>query len=142
MGQNLRKFRNCSSLVSVKIPSSVTSLGQFCFSGCSSLTSVTIPSSVISIGMSCFSKCSSLPSVTIPSSVTSLGAFCFRNCSRLETMYFKGSTPRNLSDASISTTCIFNVPSEYLEDYKKTLGSYYKSLLSRLEIVGVEKARI
>ena len=41
-------------------------------------------------------------------------------------MYFKGSTPRNLSDASISTTCIFNVPSEYLEDYKKTLGSYYK----------------
>ena len=76
--------------------------------------------------MSCFSKCSSLPSVTIPSSVTSLGAFCFEHCSRLETMYFKGSTPRNLSDASISTTCIFNVPSEYLEDYKKTLGSYYK----------------
>ena len=119
-------FSGCSSLASVKIPSSVTSLGQFCFSGCSSLTSVTIPSSVISIGMSCFSKCSSLPSVTIPSSVTSLGAFCFEHCSRLETMYFKGSTPRNLSDASISTTCIFNVPSEYLEDYKKTLGSYYK----------------
>lgn len=119
-------FWGCSGLTSVSIPSSVTSLGNYCFKDCSNLASINVPSSVTKMGQECFSKCSSLPSVTIPSSVTSLGAFCFEHCSRLETMYFKGSTPRNLSDASISTTCIFNVPSEYLEDYKKTLGSYYK----------------
>ena len=119
-------FWGCSGLTSVSIPSSVTSLGNYCFKDCSNLASINVPSSVTKMGQECFSGCSSLPSVTIPSSVTSLGAFCFEHCSRLETMYFKGSTPRNLSDASISTTCIFNVPSEYLEDYKKTLGSYYK----------------
>ena len=124
MGQEC--FYNCSRLASVTISSAVTSLGDGCFYNCTSLASITIPSSVTSLGERCFKECSSLPSVTIPSSVTSLGAFCFEHCSRLETMYFKGSTPRNLSDASISTTCIFNVPSEYLEDYKKTLGSYYK----------------
>lgn len=124
MGQEC--FYNCSRLASVTISSAVTSLGDGCFYNCTSLASITIPSSVTSLGERCFYCCSSLPSVTIPSSVTSLGAFCFEHCSRLETMYFKGSTPRNLSDASISTTCIFNVPSEYLEDYKKTLGSYYK----------------
>ena len=124
MGQEC--FYNCSRLASVTISSAVTSLGDGCFYNCTSLASITIPSSVTSLGERCFWYCSKLTSIIIPSSVTSLGAFCFEHCSRLETMYFKGSTPRNLSDASISTTCIFNVPSEYLEDYKKTLGSYYK----------------
>ena len=36
------------------IPSSVTSIGWFAFSGCSSLTSINIPSSVTSIGHSAF----------------------------------------------------------------------------------------
>ena len=124
MGQEC--FYNCSRLASVTISSAVTSLGDGCFYNCTSLASIMIPSSVTSLGERCFWYCSKLTSIIIPSSVTSLGAFCFEHCSRLETMYFKGSTPRNLSDASISTTCIFNVPSEYLEDYKKTLGSYYK----------------
>ena len=119
-------FKDCSNLASINVPSSVTKMGQECFYNCSRLASVTISSAVTSLGDGCFYNCTSLASITIPSSVTSLGERCFEHCSRLETMYFKGSTPRNLSDASISTTCIFNVPSEYLEDYKKTLGSYYK----------------
>ena len=40
-----------------KIPNSVTSLGDDCFSGCSSLTSITIPNSVTSLGDDCFSGC-------------------------------------------------------------------------------------
>ena len=42
------------------IPSSVTSIDAFAFSGCSSLTSVTIPSSVTSIGGGAFLNCNSL----------------------------------------------------------------------------------
>ena len=59
------------------IPNSVTSIGNYAFSGCSGLTSVTIPNSVTSIGYGVFSGCSGLTSVTIPNSVTSIGDYAF-----------------------------------------------------------------
>ena len=43
-------FKNCSGLISVVIPNSVTSIGGSAFSYCSGLTSVTIGNSVTSIG--------------------------------------------------------------------------------------------
>ena len=46
------------------IPNSVTSIGNYAFSGCSGLTSVTIPNSVTSIGSQAFSGCSGLKSIT------------------------------------------------------------------------------
>ena len=67
------------------IPSdgSVTSIGDYAFSGCQSLTNITIPDSVMSIGPSAFNGCSSLTSITIPDSVTSIGDGAFSGCSSL-----------------------------------------------------------
>ena len=76
-------FSGCSSLTSVTIPNSVTSIGWDAFSGCSSLTSVTIGNSVTSIGGYTFAYCSSLTSITIPNSVTSIGEEAFASCSSL-----------------------------------------------------------
>ena len=45
------------------IPNSVTSIGDYAFSGCTSLTSVTIPNSVTSIGDSAFYGCTSLSAI-------------------------------------------------------------------------------
>lgn len=47
------------------IPDSVTSIGNYAFSGCSSLTSVTIPDSVTSIGNYAFYGCNSLSEVDV-----------------------------------------------------------------------------
>ena len=120
-------FDECSSLTSITIPSSVTSLINSCFSFCSSLTSITIPSSVTSFGEYCFWSCRSLTSITIPSSVTSLGNYCFSYCSALETVYFKGKVPDTVSPTTgLSTTAIIKVPAEYLQDYKNAFGPAYK----------------
>ena len=115
-------FSDCIGLTSITIPSSVTSLGGVCFRDCIGLTSITIPSSVTSLGDGCLHQCSSLTSITIPSSVTSLGSDCFHLCSGLETFYFKGKVPESASTASIPTTCIIKVPSEYLQAYKNAFG--------------------
>ena len=65
------------------IPSSVTSIGNYAFSGCTGLTSITIPSSVTSIEYRAFRGCTGLTSITIPSSVTSIGSAAFIDCTGL-----------------------------------------------------------
>ena len=72
-------FSGCNGLTSVTIPNSVTSIGGGAFQE-TGLTSVTIPISVTSIGDNAFEGCSGLTSVTIPNSVTSIGWGAFQNC--------------------------------------------------------------
>jgi len=79
-------FLLCSGLITVVIPSSVTSIGDNAFYYCSGLTAVTIPSSVTSIGNGAFYGCSGLTTVAIPSSVTSIGIRAFSDCSGLTTV--------------------------------------------------------
>ena len=115
-------FAYCTPLTSIDIPSSVTSLGRGCFYDCSSLTSVTIPSSVTSVGEYCFYYCSSLTSIDIPSSVTSLGDYCFRDCSSLKTVTCEIKTPINgyfFYETPIYHATLY-VPDASLDAYRTT----------------------
>ena len=73
-------FVNCTGLVSVEIPDTVTGIGDSAFSGCSGLVSVSIPDGVASIGHEAFFDCSALASVSIPASVASVGNDAFSGC--------------------------------------------------------------
>ncbi|MDR1321928.1 MAG: leucine-rich repeat protein [Gracilibacteraceae bacterium] len=71
---------------------SVTSIGQYAFSGCSGLTGVTISDGVTGIGESAFSGCSGLAgNLTIPASVTGIGPYAFFGCSGLTAVTIPGS---------------------------------------------------
>ena len=84
-------FSGCTGLTSVTIPSSVTSIGKSAFSGCTDLTSVTIPNSVTTIGWSAFRGCAGLTSVTIPNSVTEIGWSAFGGCTALTSVTFNAT---------------------------------------------------
>ena len=74
---------------SVTIPSSVTSIGEYAFSGCSNLESVVFEgnSQLKTISGRAFQNCSSLKSIIIPSGVTSIGSSAFNGCYALKEVY-------------------------------------------------------
>ena len=107
-------FKDCTNLINVIIPNSVTIIGRFAFSG-SDLASVTIPSSVTNIN-NAFSDCkklkkvtfeqnsqlteiqplafveSGLTSIIVPEGVTSIGFNTFSNCKYLESIEIPATT--------------------------------------------------
>ena len=108
-------FSGCSSLTSITIPNSVTSIGSCAFKGCSSLSSFTIPNSVMRIEAQTFENCSSLTSVTIPNSVTSIGDYAFHSCSSLTSITIPNSVTSIGHDA-FSSTGIYSNESNWEND--------------------------
>ena len=76
-------YLNGTLVTDLIILDSVTSIGEYAFSGCSGLTSIAIPNGVTSIGEAAFYGCSGLTSITIPDSVTSIGRYAFGSCIEL-----------------------------------------------------------
>ena len=76
-------FNNCTGLTSLNIGAGVTSIGTSAFQSCSGLTAITIPASVTSIGSYTFNGCSGLTSLTIGAGVTSIGTYAFQSCTGL-----------------------------------------------------------
>ena len=76
-------FTNCTSLISINIPDSVTSIGEYAFYNCTSLTSINIPNGITIINDAVFGFMSNLTSITIPNSVKTIGDYSFTNCSSL-----------------------------------------------------------
>ena len=84
-------FSGCPGLTSITIPNGVTSIGDRAFSKCTGLTSIEIPNSVTSIGGCAFSECTGLTSITIPNSVTSIGGGAFYGCTGLSSIKIPNS---------------------------------------------------
>ena len=107
----------CNKVGSYIVPSSVTSIFSFAFSGATGLTSITIPASVSSIGFCAFYEAIGLTSITfvgtstltsidssvfegatgltsiiIPASVTSIGSFAFFGARSLTSITFAGTS--------------------------------------------------
>ena len=91
-------FYKYQHLRTITLPDSVTSIGDYAFSGCSSLTSITIPKGVTSIGYWAFECCTSLTSITIPDGVTSIGNYAFYGCTSLTGIWVGKCNPNYSND--------------------------------------------
>ena len=76
-------FASCESLESITIPTGVTAIPEGAFSYCKKLVSVQLPEGLTSIGYQAFCKCESLSQIDLPAGVTELGAQAFMACKSL-----------------------------------------------------------
>ena len=74
-------FQECKNLESINLPSKLTVIDSYTFYKCEKLKEITIPSGVYSIGTEAFMDCIACESIVIPASVTKIGQFAFCNFS-------------------------------------------------------------
>lgn len=118
-----RAFKDCSSILSIWIPCTVTEIGKSAFSGVSALvlwksnptigkldgfegylgTSIEIPASVWKICNGAFSG-SNLTSIVIPDTVNSIEGYAFQGCPKLKTIVF-GTKIQYLTSPNVVSDC-------------------------------------
>ena len=80
-------FGFCVSLIEIQIPSSVKSIGDYCFNNCKSLTEIEFPSSIEKFGKFVLFNCTSITQISIPRSMVK--GFHNRVASKLGLDYVK-----------------------------------------------------
>ena len=125
----LDAFSYQTILVSVTMPISLKSIGNYAFRNCSNLETVEFPNALQFIGNYAFQNCSSLQTVTIPASVTNIGTAAF-HLTGLTDVYMLSTTPptcdgtSTFTDASQNTATI-HLPNESFYDYYCADGWMY-----------------
>lgn len=76
-------FSGIKNLLSITLPSTITSIGTGAFENCSGLIYVIFTSDNTSIGSSAFANCTGLMLVALPKSISSIKSSVFYGCSRL-----------------------------------------------------------
>ena len=76
-------FQDNDLLTTVRLPDTITKIGDYAFATCEDLQYVYIPSGVESIGDRAFYGCDELSYVSVPQMIKSIGAEAFEMCPRL-----------------------------------------------------------
>ena len=118
--------RGCKNTI---IPNSVTSIGEYAFSGCTGLTNITIPNSVTSIGDCAFYDCTDLRSITIPDSVTSIYINVFMGCYNIYLLVYSDSFAEQYAvDNSLNYRIISKIPDDTDTVSGKVTNSFWWSV--------------
>ena len=75
-------FKNIVTLMSVKLPSGLQTIGDYAFSGCKVLSGeLVLPEKLVKIGSYAFQNCSNLSNtLNIPANVTNINTYAFSGC--------------------------------------------------------------
>lgn len=88
------QFYHCRNLERVKLPDSLSYIGEKAFYLCYKLNNIIIPDSVLSIYNQAFEECYNLNQINLPSNLKYLGKNSFSKCYNLKSISFPDSLER------------------------------------------------
>lgn len=86
-GIDSRAFDNYSELERVKLPTTLSMIGQSAFASCKKLTSVNIPHGMRIIDGAAFHSCSALSTINLPEGLTEIGSAAFYGNKELKEVF-------------------------------------------------------
>ena len=87
-------FSNCYNITSIELPNDIQSIGNYAFENCFGITEIDLPNSLVSIGENAFDSCNGLTKIEIPEKISTIESSTFRNCENLEEVVL----PENLKN--------------------------------------------
>ena len=122
-------FYSRNKLISITLPNSIRSIGQYAFKN-TSIESITMPESLTKIDAMAFQNCTNLKQVTIPVSVEEIYNEAFKGCKNLGEVHCMSSTPAKAIWTSLTWGAFDNnaehrkifVPSGTETSYRKAAG--------------------
>ena len=118
-------FIGCNMIQSIKIPDSVTSIGDFAF-GNSSIGTIYGSGSIKTLGDYAFYNCDNFIAVNLFSKTTSIGDYCFYDCSSLVSMNLN-NVVTSIGD-SLSVTALILCLSKYRHHLKQLVIMHFQDV--------------
>lgn len=130
-------FKNCTSLEAIDLSTTkLTEIYNDAFNGCKSLKDIKIPDSVTSIGERAFYECESLEEIVLPNQLEEINKFAFGYCTSLKTINIPAKL--NINEGS-SQSAFHNIPSLekviFEEGREEIKGFAFISITSEAEII-------
>ena len=96
-------FTKCATLTSIKLPRTVTRIGQNAFLRLESLTSVELPDALVTIDKSAFSYSSAITELAFPASLDRIMTYAFQSVMGLKKISFtEGATLRYVGESAFN----------------------------------------
>jgi len=129
-------FYKCINLTEINIGTSVIMLPNY-FAYDLNITTIKLPNSLTSIGDYAFYSCDSLTDITIPAEVKNLGKYCFAHCGNLDTVYYNATDAYetdlyNPSDDTVAPPFSGSGNHLYIGDNVITLPDYIFRSMTKL----------
>ena len=124
-------MRGMFDLEGIKLPSTLTYIGNRAFYYCKKLTGhLNIPEGVTEVATYAFYSCKGLTAISLPSTITTMGSCAFRECTNVTSVTCRATTPPSIDSRMFGnfSTCTLTVPVGCVDTYKNAANwkKFYK----------------
>lgn len=136
-------FLQCSSLISISLPNTITAIGDRAFEGCSKLTSMDLSKTkTTTIGTSAFASCGNLGTIILPTTLTIIGTSAFKDDTNLRSVQNLEKTIVSIINKNAFLECK-NLSSVKLPQTLSTLGeSAFEGCSNLTAVSGFENTAV